>query len=278
MKKILLIFILQNLFQQLSLAQTDTSTKCNSKIIISIAGGTATPEGVFGKYVKDFDADYTKNGNNIAGGASNGYFAKLDFSYLIHQGFGATAMVYSSMNSGKALTQNELQIPSSNALGGGFRIISYSNDTKNWYTNGVLLGIYTEATYNRLSIDFKFLLGAQQVKSPEAHMYEEGYNWQMGIGVTDYYRTVETQPSMISYNLVGNLGIDSRYRFSKRVSVKIGIENFFSQAVFDGNLTYITDKNFTNGTTGHSEDQKKIHFTKNVFIFGLSAGISYSIK
>ena len=278
MRKTLLILIIQNLFQHLCFAQVDTlKTKLNYKMIISIAGGTATPEGVFGRFENDH-TPYIFEGGNIAGGASNGYYGKLDFSYLIHKHFGATAMLYSSSNSRKELTPQEFKEPFSYAMGGGFRVTSYTHDTKEWYTNGALIGIYTETGNKFIALDFKFSIGIQQVKSPEAHIYEEGYNWMGGVGKTGTYSQVETQPSLISYNVVGNLGIDFSYRFAKRFKARIGIENFFSQAEFDGNITFATDTNYTNGTTGHNEYQQKLHFTKNVFIFGLNVGISYVIK
>lgn len=187
-------------------------------------------------------------------------------------------MLYSSVNNGKELTQQEFKPPVSYAMGGGFNITSYTHDTKQWYTNGALIGIYTEASNKFIALDFKFYIGMQQVKSPEAHIYEIGSTWQLGIGSTGNYRKVETQPSLISYNIVGNIGIDSRFSLSKKIKAKIGIENFFSQAAFDGNLTYTTDTNYTNGTTEHSEYKKKLHFTKNILIFCLSVGISYVIK
>lgn len=278
MRKILLVFIIQNLFQHLCFAHTDTlTTKTNYKMDISIAGGTATPEGVFGMFENGY-TPYIFQGGNIAGGASNGYYGKVDFNYLIAKHFGATAMLYSSVNSRKNLSPQEFKEPFSSALGGGFRVTSYTHDTKEWYTTGALIGIYTEIKCKFIALDFKFSVGIQQVKSPIAHIYEEGYSWQMGIGVTSNYRKIETQPSMTSYNVVGNLGIDFSHRFSKFFKVKIGIENFFSQAEFDGNLTYTTDINYTNGTTGHDEYKEKLHFTKNVFILGLNAGFSYVLK
>jgi len=278
MRKALLILIIQNFLQHLCIAQTDTlPSKPNYKMLISIVGGTAIPEGAFGNFENNY-TPYIFQGGNIAGGASNGYYGKLDLSYLIHKHFGATAMLYSSSNSTKELTPQEFKAPFSYAMGGGFKVTSYTHDSKEWYTNGALIGIYAEAGIKFITLDLKFSLGIQQVKSPEAHIYEEGYNWMNGVGTTGTYSKVETQASLISYNMVGNLGIDLRSRFAKRFIARIGIENFFSQAEFDGNLTYATETNYTNGTTEHNEYQQKLHFTKNVFIFGINAGISYVIK
>lgn len=277
MRKTLLIFFLQNLFQHFCFAQTDTIVKTElNKMTFSIAGGIAIPEGVFGEFENE-NIPYIYKGDNIAGGASNGYYVKLDFRYLIHKHFGATAMLYSSVNNKKELTDEEFKAPNSSGLGGGFRITSYTHDTKEWYTNGALIGVYAETGRKNLFVDFKLYLGIQQVKSPEAHIYEEGYNYMGGVGITGTFTQTETQPSMTSYNIAGNLGIDCSYGFSNRFKAKIGIENFFSQAEFDGNLTYRTQTNYTDGTIVQSEDQKELHFKKNVFILGLNVGISYRI-
>jgi len=277
MKKTFIILITLSLFQQVCFSQADTTTaKLNHKLIISISGGTAIPEGVFSKF-ENINIPYISKGGNFAGGASIGYFGKLDVNYLIRKHFGVTAMLYSTVNRGKELTSEEFKPPVSLGMGGGFRTTSYTNDSKQWLTNGALIGVFAETGNKSVLFDFKICLGVQQSKSPEAHIYEEGYNWLMGI-TTSTYDHVQTQPSLTSYNFVGNLGIDMRVGISKKIKAKIGIDNFFSRATFVGNQTSSLDVNFSDGTNGHYEGTRDFSFTKNIFLLCLSAGLCYVIN
>jgi hypothetical protein len=218
------------------------------------------------------------SGGNIAGAAGNGYYGKLDLSYLFHKNFGLTATLYSSINSSKPLLSGESEAPHSNAMGAGFKVTSYKQDSKEWHTSGALIGIYAQTNYQSLAFDIRFSVGAQQVISPEAHLYEEGYNWRTGQGITGYYSHVETQPRLISYNVAANLGMNISYSISKKLKARIGIENYFSQAQFEGELTYTTVTNKTNGSIEHYEFKQELYFVKKILILGLNAGISYVIK
>jgi hypothetical protein len=279
MKKTFFLFILLNLFQHFSFAQKDSlQNNPKYKMIISLSGGTAIPEGAFGKFESQ-NAPYIYTGGNIAGAAAIGYYGKFDFSYLFHKNFGLTAMLCSSVNSSKDLTTNESKSPQQSSGGGaGFKVTSYKQDSKEWRTNGALIGIYAQTNYQSLSFDIRFSVGAQQVISPEAHLYEEGYLWHTGQGITGYYSHVETQPYLISYNVAANLGMNISYNISKKLKVRIGIENYFSQAQFEGELTYTTVTNNTNGSTEYSESKQGLYFVKKVLFLGLNAGISYVIK
>lgn len=271
-------FIILNLFQHFCFAQKDSVvSNTKYKMLISISGGLAIPEGIFGKF--EGYSPIISQGGNIAGAAVNGYYGKLDFSYLFHKYFGLTAKLYTSVNNSKDLTNKEFQAPQQySGGGGGYKVTSYKHDSEKWRTSAALVGIYAQTNYKRLTFDIKFSAGPQQVLSPEAHIYEEGYFWSLTYGIYANYTRVETQPSLISYNVVGNIGMNISYNLQKKLKVRIGIENYFSQAGFKGELTYTTDTYNTNGTTEHSERKKELQFTKNIFILGFNAGICYVIK
>jgi hypothetical protein len=278
MKKTFFIFILLNLFQHFCFAQKDSlANNTKYKMMISISGGAAIPEAAFAKFESQ-NTPYIFTGGNISGAAANGYYGKLDLSYLFHKHFGLTATIYSSVNSSKPLLSGELEAPRSNSMGGGYKVTSYKQTSKEWQTSGALIGIYAETNYQNMAFDIRFSVGLQQVISPEAHIYEEGYLWQTGQGITGYYSHIETQPRLISYNVAANLGMNISYRISKKLKARIGIENYFSQAEFEGELTYTTDINKTNGTNEHYESKQELYFVKKILILGLNAGISYVIK
>ncbi len=271
MKKNILFFFFQSFLYLFSLAQTDSlSNKKNNKMSLSFAIGKTIPEGAFEVYVDD------KTGNR-AGAASFGYYGKLDFHYLIHKKFGVVAMLYSSLNNSITIPYNQYHLPSSTGLGGGFIITSKSYDSKNWKTNGVLIGLYATKVKKLMSINFNLTAGIQQVKSPETHIYYTGYNW-IGGTKTGTFSSVITQPSLYSYNIVLDFGIDWVVALSPIYKVKFGIENFFSQATFDGKLKYNSETNNIDGSSTTNESQIHLHFTKNVLMFGLNAGIIYTIK
>ena len=277
MKKILITFILLILFENLCIAQKDTlSLERNYKMNISISSGRAIPFGGFSK-LENENSPYITQGGNIAGAASSGDYAKIDFNFKVFKQFGVSAMLYSSENKGETPTQNEFKPPYSTALGGGYNITSYSYNTNDWTTKAALVGVYTESSHKKISLILKLLLGVQQVKSPETHIYMEGYNWMLGQGTTSNFKSEIKQPSFISYNIVGNIGIESHYRFSKRLKAKIGIESFLSQAAFDGKLEYTKESKFNDGSTIYYQDKSELHFTKNVFIICLNAGFVFDI-
>jgi hypothetical protein len=271
MAKTLLVFFFQFFLHLFTLGQTDS---LSSKMSISFVLGTAIPEGEFRNLQNNFTYDFH---GSIAGGAKIGIYGKLDFQYLLHKNFGLITSLYSTMNNSKVPEDNEYNLPHSNALGGGFVITSNSYDTKQWYANSALIGIYATASIKLISLDFKLSAGIQQVKSPIAHKYYSGYNWIGGTKTGTFYSS-ETQPNFISYNFVANIGMDCKMKMTKSFSAKIGIENLFSQGNFDGDLIYTTVTNKADGTTSNNESQDKRGFTKNVFIMGLNAGITYSIN
>lgn len=278
MRKILGVFILLSLNQYLCIAQKDTlSLQRNYKMNISISGGRAIPFGGFSEFENE-NTPYITQGGNIAGAASNGYYGKINLDYLISSHFGISAMLYSSINKGVDLSNDEFQPPYSGGLGAGFRITSYSYDTKNWISSGALVGVCTESKLRKTSLIFKLLVGIQQVKSPETSIFMEGYNWIMDQGITSYFNSELKQPCMISYNIVGNIGLEGSYSISKKMKAKIGVESFLSQAMFDGSKVWSTNYKYTNGTTEYSERKNEFRFTKNVFIFCTNIGISYLIN
>jgi hypothetical protein len=140
-----------------------------------------------------------------------------------------------------------------------------------------LVGLYKETGNKWLTIDFKAAAGLQQVRSPQAHIYEQGYTWEVNSGITCYYKT-QTQPVLTSYNMVANIGIDLIAGSSKKYKVIFGIENFFSTASFAGHHLYTNDADYTNGTTTHAESQNELQFLKNVSLFCINAGIVYVIQ
>jgi len=279
MKKTLLILIVQALCLQ-SFAQKHETVSDNKtdKMAFSLAFGASLPEGRFATFEYD-PATESKFGRNIAGSAANGYYGKFELNYLIYKHLGLVAMFYASVNNGVKLTDEQMRSANyTSGQGGGTVIMTRRNEVNQWRTGGLLIGVYERIGKDRLHFDFRLTAGLQEVTSPEAKIYEEGYTWIFGTGKTgDLYRT-ETQQSLLSYHIVGNAGLDVVYSLSKKMRVKAGIDTFFSKAVFDGYQSYETTINNTNGTTEHSESEEYFLFSKYVFILGLNAGISYVIK
>lgn len=276
MKKALLILIIQCLCIP-SFAQNGEVVPNHKmdKLAFSFTFGAALPEGRFATFEYDPETQ-SKFGRNIAGEAGNGYYGKVELSYLIYKHLGLTAQFYSSVNNGVKLTDEQMRSTNyTSGHGGGTVITARRNEVNQWRTSGLLIGAYERIGKDRLHFDFKLTAGLQLVTSPEAKIYEEGYTWIFGTGKTgDFYRT-ETQPSLFSYNIVGNAGVDVVYSLSKKIRIKAGFDTFFSKAVFDGNQLYETTVKNTDGTTQHMETEEYFLFSKYVFILGLNAGISY---
>jgi hypothetical protein len=277
MKKTFTNLICIILLVQAGFAQKDsTSDVTNNKILINLSGGVAFPVANFRIFENEY-APYIYQGGNIAGAASTGYYGKIELSYLFSKHFGVTAMIYSSNNKGVVLNRGEYTSPAASGLGGGSVITSSEHYTAAWRTSGALLGICEERNFNHIGFRIKFLAGLQQVKSPESQIRETGYYW-VGGSTTGSFTNIQTQRELTAYAMTLNGGIDGYYHISKKIKLNIGIESFFSQPKFEGNLNYESTTEYTSGSTTYSESQKKLTFYKYVFLLGINAGISYVIN
>jgi len=259
-------------------AQVDSnSTKFFHKIKLSISGGIAFPVGKFSTFEIEDSTKYTEN---IAGIAGQGYNAKLQAVYQFSKSFGVNMMVYTSVNKGKAVDEDDLFYdpqPYSHGLGGGSVRTSYTYATEDWHTSSILAGIVIIASKDNPIISFRINGGVQKVQSPESQLSVSGYIWQLSWPGEHPYQTHEIQPSMTSTHFVINLGSDIEFLVAKNWNVIGSIDYIISRASFSGQSSY-TGFYTTDSGQYYYENSGTTSFEKNISLINVNLGISYAFK
>lgn len=200
MKRILTLFALTFIYF--------TSSAQIGKSFIGITLGPSFPTGDF----KSKDP-----ANDKSGLANVGAFVDINYSYQFSKFVGITAALKGSINS---VDISGSQMPS--GAGGSMQVNATS-----WKTGAVLAGIYQTiplSANEKLSLEFRELLGVQSTKSPEMNA---------SIFIPGFGNFNAMQSSANTTSFVYSLGGGFRYQLNEKIGLKLFADYSSSKAKFD---------------------------------------------
>jgi len=268
MKYLLISFLIISLP---GLTQVDTLSRGkNQRFIISVSVGTSIPLGDFSFYSKQDYYAFT-----LSGDPKIGFSSKIDATCLFSKKhFGITISFLSSIN--KSWSESEgyyYRVPTT-AMGSGSVVTSYSYETKNWYFNSLLTGIFVEPIHSpQISIRFWLTGGILQAISPESKLYQTGYIWVYHGSSWPFTENIN-QPQMFSYKFALNTGTNLFIRLNQKFRAILSVDFLASDAIFKGNIV----EDFYDGTNDSYYGKKRpITISKRVYMLYCNLGLSYLI-
>ena len=226
-------------------AQSDTTHhKVDRKIIVSAAYGMTKPFGETTIYQQHIPG--ITYGNNIGGTAKSGYYYKVDIKFAITDNIGVSFTSYTSQNKTNPLPPSDFGVVYYYTINMNAQASSTTYYSKVWNTSGVFVGLCATKHFKVMDLNFKLLLGEQEVASPETEIDNVGTTWLTSPSSIMPYSNQTIQPVIVSLNLAAGLGIDCSFNITKRFKLNIGWDEYMSKAKFVG--TQNTTFKYTDST------------------------------
>jgi hypothetical protein len=234
-----------------------------SSVVVSVTGGVAIPVGTFANFETDPDS-YT---DYIAGHSLEGLDAAFRLDYFIFKNFGISLRL--STSKAKAAEPDSASLfydpcPWCHGMGGGTRLISYQYETGEWKTMTAIAGLAARLQDENVAFTFRISGGLMQITSPNTEMQMEKYFWQIGYPIT-YYSMTKKQPSVTTNAFVAGVGFDAGFSLGKRLALLFAFDFLKTRATFNGEYEFGSSK-------------ESYHIGKNISLFCVNAGLSYSFK